>query len=105
VFEAPSGSDGVSPHHDRQRFKAGGPPAERTSGAADQVVLADRWYRRSTELVAAQPALSSTLIHDLLVVEGFDGSYVTVARAVRAIRGPRFKARAVSVPIETARAL
>jgi hypothetical protein len=66
------------------------------------VVLTERWQHRIEQLVEAQPALLSTSIHHVLTAEGFDGSYVTVARAVRAIRGPRFKARAASMPIETA---
>jgi transposase len=83
-------------------IRAGGPP-EKRAAAAERVVLTDRWQRRIEQLVAAHPALLSTSIHDLLVAEGFDGSYVTVARAVRAIRGPRFKAaRSASMPIETA---
>lgn len=65
-------------------------------------MLTDRWQRRIEQLVHVHPALLSTSVHALLAAEGFDGSYVTVARAVRAIRGPRFKARAVSMPIETA---
>jgi transposase len=47
--------------------------------------------------------LLSTSIHDVLVAEGFPGSYVTVVREVRRVRGPRFvAAKAASVPIETA---
>jgi integrase len=46
-----------------------------------------------------QPALLSTSIHDLLVAEGFDGSYATVVREARRIRRPRFRAaKAASVP-------
>lgn len=83
-------------------IRAGGPP-EKRAAAAERVVLTDRWQRRIEQLVAAHPALLSTSIHALLAAEGFDGSYVTVARAVRQIRGPRFKAaRSASVPIETA---
>jgi transposase len=41
-------------------------------------------------------------IHNKLRAEGFTGSYPTVARAVREVRGPRFRAAAaVSVPIHT----
>ena len=69
-------------------IRAGGPP-EKRAAAVERVVLTDRWQRRIEQLVAAQPALLSTSIHDLLAAERFDGSYITVARAVRAIRGPR----------------
>jgi transposase len=83
-------------------IKAGGPP-ERRAPAADRVVLTDRWQRRIAELLEERPALLSTSIHDLLVAEGFDGSYATVVREARGIRGPRFRAaKAASVPIETA---
>jgi transposase len=83
-------------------IKAGGPP-ERRASAAERVVLTDRWRRRIAELLEHQPVLLSTSIHDALKAEGFDGSYATVVRAVRAIRGPRFRAaKAASVPIETA---
>jgi transposase len=80
----------------------GGPPAQRAP-AADRVVLTDRWQTRIAELLDTQPALLSTSLHDLLTAEGFDGSYVTVVREARRIRGPRFRAaKAASVPIETA---
>lgn len=83
-------------------IKAGGPPQKRAP-AVERVVLTDRWQRRIAELLEAQPALLSTSIHDVLVAEGFGGSYATVVRAVREIRGPRFKSsKAASVPIETA---
>lgn len=46
---------------------------------------------------------SSTSVHHILTTEGFAGSYPTVARAVRSVRGLRFvAAKAASVPIETA---
>ena len=41
-------------------------------------------------------------VHNKLRAEGFTGSYPTVARAVRDVWGPRFRAAAaVSVPIHT----
>jgi len=51
----------------------------------------------------AHPRLLSISVHNKLRADGFDGSYPTVVRAVRDVRGPRFKAaNAVSVPIHTA---
>src|SRR5438552_7488604 len=41
--------------------------------------------------------------YEIIRAEGFDGSYATVVRHLREMRGPRFRATpAVSVPIETA---
>jgi len=83
-------------------LKQGGPP-ERRAPAAERAVLTDGWRRRIAELLEAQPLLLSTSVHDALVAEGFDGSYATVVRETRRIRGPRFRAAtAASVPIETA---
>ena len=85
-----------------QWVKDGGPPPKRRP-PGEQTVLTSRWKSRIAELVGEQPALLSTSIFDVLAAEGFAGSYVTVVREVRALRGPRFKAaKTVSVPIETA---
>ena len=54
-------------------------------------------------MLEAYPRLLAVSVHNKLRAEGFDGSYPTVVRAVRDIRGPRFTAaKAVSVPIYTA---
>ncbi len=46
--------------------------------------------------------MQAVSIHNKLAATGFEGSYPTVVRAVREIRGPRFRAAdAVSVPIHT----
>lgn len=83
-------------------LQAGGPPPQRAP-APGRVVLTEHWRVRIGELLGAQPALLATSLFDLLAAEGFDGSYVTVVREARRIRGPRFRAaKAVSVPIETA---
>jgi transposase len=53
-------------------------------------------------MVEAWPRMQSVSIHNKLAAAGFEGSYPTVVRAVRDIRGPRFKAAStVSVPIHT----
>ena len=53
-------------------------------------------------MLESWPRLQSVSIHIKLAATGFDGSYPTVVRAVRDIRGPRFRAAdAVSVPINT----
>jgi transposase len=84
-------------------LKKGGPPPKRTFDPAERVID-DRWKARISELI--QPPtdkLLSTSIHAIISAEGFRGSYVTVARHVRELRGSRFRAPvAVSMPIETA---
>jgi IS30 family transposase len=71
-------------------IKTGGPP-ERRAPAAERVVVTGRWQRRIAELLEQRPALLSTSVHDVLVAEGFGGSYATVVREARRIRGPRFR--------------
>lgn len=83
-------------------LKAGGPPSKRATGP-ERVVLGEGWKARIDQMLAAQPALLATSIYDLIVAEGFTGSYPTVVRYVRSRRGPRFRSAAqVSLPIETA---
>jgi transposase len=83
-------------------LRAGGPPAQREV-APSQRVIDQRWQARIAELVAPPSKLLATSVFVVLAAEGFDGSYPSVARAVRALRGPRFRpAAAASVPIETA---
>lgn len=82
-------------------IRNGGPPPKRQT-APQRVVMTDRWQGRIADLVREHPALLATSIHDVLAAEGFAGSYATVVRQVRRIRGPRFKAAtSVSLPIET----
>ncbi len=83
-------------------LRAGGPPAQR-EGAPAQRVVDERWQARIAELVAPPSRLLATSVFEVIVAEGFDGSYPSVVRAVRDLRGPRFRpAAASSVPIETA---
>jgi transposase len=83
-------------------LKAGGPPAARTVDASERVVDA-RWAARIGELIAPPSKLLSTSVFEIVRAEGFTGSYPSVVRQVRQVRGPRFRvAPQVSVPIETA---
>lgn len=76
-----------------------GPPAARST---DAPVMTDLWRSRIASLLEAYPRLLSVSVHNKLRAEGFVGSYPTVVRAVRDVRGPRFTAaNAVSVPIYT----
>jgi transposase len=82
------------------RLKNGPPPEQRPTEAP---VMTDQWRTRIGVILEAYPRLLAVSIHNKLRAEGFVGSYPTVVRAVRDVRGPRFKAaNAVSVPIHTA---
>ena len=82
-------------------LKAGGPPAKRTVDASVRVVD-DRWAARINELIAPPSRLLSRSVFEIARAEGFTGSYPSVVRQVRSVRGPRFRvAPQVSVPIET----
>lgn len=82
-------------------LKAGGPPARVAVGDERRVMTAD-WRARVVTLLEAHPKLLAVSVHNKLRAEGFGGSYPTVVRAVRDVRGPRFRAAAaVSVPIHT----
>ena len=83
-------------------LKAGGPPAAREVDRAD-LMVDHRWEARIAQLLEINPRLLATSVHAIVCAEGFEGSYPTVARHIRALRGPRFKpAGKASVPIETA---
>ena len=80
----------------------GGPPPARVLG--DEARVVDPvWGDRLGSLLVANKNLLATSLFEIVRAEGFDGSYPTVARWVRAQRGPRFRrADSASVPIETA---
>jgi transposase len=79
----------------------GGPP-ERRVVPDDDLVMSARWRGRIGVLLDAHPRLLAVSVFNKIRAEGYTGSYPTVVRAVRTIRGPRFRAAsAVSVPIHT----
>jgi len=83
-------------------LKNGGPPEHRLVHPTERVID-DRWGRRIDDLIAPPSKLLAKSAYEIMVAEGFAGSYPSVVRAVRARRGPRFRpAPQVSVPIETA---
>lgn len=83
-------------------LKAGGPPPKRAVNASERVVDT-RWVQRIGELIAPPSKLFSKSVFEIIRAEGFSGSYPSVVRQVRSVRGPRFRvAPQVSVPIETA---
>ena len=84
-------------------IRRGGPPPARTIAATEKVID-ERWAARIRELMRppAEKILARS-VFEIIAAEGFDGSYPTVVRHLRDLRGPRFRtAPAVSVPIETA---
>ena len=82
-------------------LKADGPPS-RVAAADEGPVMTLRWRGRIEALLSRHPRLLATSVHNKLRAEGFGGSYPTVVRAVRDVRGPRFRAAAAaSVPIRT----
>ena len=80
-------------------LKNGPPPVTRPTEAT---VMTEHWQNRIDTMLTSSPRLQSVSVRNKLRAVGFDGSYPTVVRAVRDIRGPRFRtADAVSVPIHT----
>ena len=84
-------------------LRNGGPPPARTIDPATRVID-EVWAERIGELIRppAEKLLANS-VFEIIAAEGFGGSYPTVVRFLRDLRGPRFRAApAVSVPIETA---
>jgi transposase len=84
-------------------LRNGGPPPARTIESA-LAVVDERWAARIRELIQppADKLLATSVFH-IIAAEGFEGSYATVVRHLRELRGPRFRGGpAVSMPIETA---
>ena len=96
-----AGELGYHPATVAKWLKEGGPPEAVVVGDECRVMTAV-WRARIETLLGSCPRLLATSVHHKLRAEGFGGSYPTVVRAVREIRGPRFKAAAAaSVPIST----
>ncbi|MCA1705092.1 MAG: helix-turn-helix domain-containing protein, partial [Actinobacteria bacterium] len=82
-------------------LKAGGPPAKR-SVPVEELVVDERWRERIAGLLAHNDELQATSIMRVLRAEGFDGSYPSLTRHLRDVRGPsQTKSSVVTVPIET----
>ncbi len=83
-------------------IKDGGPPPARETDRSE-LVIDHFWSDRVKALLEANPRLLATSVFAIISAEGFEGSYPTVSRYIRALRGPRFRrANKASVPIETA---
>ncbi len=82
-------------------LKAGGPPAERQPSPTDEAV-GERWRVRIAGLLEKNASLQATSIMRIIEAEGFDGSYPSLTRYLRTVRGPsRGAAPAVAMPIDT----
>lgn len=69
-------------------IRAGGPPDARVAPSATRV-LDSRWAERISQLLVHDPAMLATQVHRILEDEGFGGSYPSVVRHLRAVRGTR----------------
>jgi len=78
----------------------GGPPARQGSSAS--AIVDERWAARVVGLLEANSQLLGTSVFRILRAEGFQGSYPTLVRHLREVRGVRRRQAQVSVPIETA---
>jgi transposase len=82
-------------------IREGGPPPARETERSE-LLIDHLWSKRIDALLEANPRLLATSVFAIITAEGFEGSYPTVSRHVRSIRGPRFsRAEKASVPIET----
>jgi transposase len=78
----------------------GGPPEKRKK--TEPMVIDDRWSTRIAELLRLAPRLLGTSVFEMIVAEGYTGSYASVSRHLHTIRGPRFNgAPLASTRIET----
>jgi len=92
---------GFHPATIRKWLKEGGPPT-RVEVPDEKRVMNARWRERVEGLLTKHERLLGISVFNKLRAEGFEGSYPTVSRAVRDVRGPRFRAAAAaSVPIHT----
>lgn len=84
-------------------LRKGGPPPQRRPPAGHVAVVDDRWAARIESLLEANPELLATSVERIVRAEGYEGSYESLVRHLRAVRGVRRRrSPGVSVPIETA---
>ncbi|PLS74740.1 MAG: hypothetical protein CYG61_11005 [Actinobacteria bacterium] len=84
-------------------LKRGGPPARRAAPAGHVPVVDERWAARVAQLLEANPELLATSVERIVRAEGWEGSYESLVRHLRSVRGVRRRrSPGVSLPIETA---
>jgi transposase len=82
-------------------LRNGGPPEKRPSRGS--AVIDEHWAGEIATLVHKSPRLLATSAFELIKAQGYTGSYVSVARHLNTVRGPRFSAApAASTRIVTA---
>ena len=73
-------------------IRAGGPPDRRTKSSEARVLNA-QWADRVAVLLESEPRMFGTAVYRVLKSEGFRGSYSSVVRHLRAVRGPGLPSR------------
>lgn len=68
-------------------IRVGGPPETRVTPSL--TVLDATWADRISQLLAVDPRMPATTVHRIIAAEGFPGSYPSVVRHLRTVRGPR----------------
>ncbi len=67
-------------------LRNGGPPVRRPRTSAP--VIDEHWASEIAALLRTAPRLLATSIFELIRAEGYEGSYVSVARHLNTLRGP-----------------
>jgi transposase len=75
-------------------LKNGGPPEKRPSSGS--AVIDEYWAAEIAALLQKSPRLLATSAFELIKAKGYGGSYVSVARHLNTVRGPRFAAASVA---------
>lgn len=83
---------GYHPATVREWIRRGGPPPQRRVDPSN-LVISERWAKEVAKLLEANPNLLGTSVERLLRAQGYAGSYPTLARYLREVRGPRKVAR------------
>jgi transposase len=82
-------------------LRAGGPPSRRRAPETERVID-EHWQDRIGALLTRNASLQATSIMRVITAEGYDGSYPTLTRYLREVRGPSNGiVSSVTVPIET----
>ena len=68
-------------------LKNGGPPPKREA-PVEELVVDERWRVRIAGLLAHNAQLQASSIMRVIVAEGYEGSYQTLTRHLRSVRGP-----------------